>query len=44
MPGASGLFGGLMMLGMWLLPLLIVGLFMAGIVWIVRPLTKNSQQ
>ena len=44
MSGAFGWLGGLMILRMWLLPLLILGLIVAGIVWVIRSQTKNSQQ
>ena len=44
MMGASGysFFGGLMMFGMWLLPLSILVLVVLGIVWLVRNLTTKS--
>jgi hypothetical protein len=42
--GGFGLFGGLMMLGMFLYPLLILGLIAAGVYWLVKTVTKSKQQ
>lgn len=43
MHGVTGFFGGFWMLGMWLIPLLTLGLIIAGIVWVIRSLNKNTQ-
>lgn len=42
MGGGFGLFGGLMMLGMFLFPLLILGLIVAGIFWFVSNLNSSK--
>ena len=48
-PGASagvggfGMFGGLMMFGMLLYPILIIGLIVAGIVWLVKKAQNQLQ-
>jgi|GEM_PF-1236727 len=44
MMGGFGLFGGLMMFGMLLYPILIIGLIVAGIFWLVKTVTKHNQQ
>lgn len=43
MHGISGFFGGFWMLGMWLIPLLTLGLIITGIVWLIRSLNKDTQ-
>lgn len=44
MMGGFGLFGGLMMLGMFLYPLVVLGLIVAGIVWLVKATNRLNQQ
>jgi hypothetical protein len=41
--GGFGSFGGLMMLGMFLYPLLILGLVTAGVYWLVKIAMKQNQ-
>ncbi|MCF6277503.1 MAG: hypothetical protein L3J16_01980 [Anaerolineales bacterium] len=38
-----GLFAGFGMLGMWLLPLLTLGLIVAGITWVIRSAKNDTQ-
>ncbi len=42
--GMPGLFGGFGMLGMWLIPMLILGLIVAGIVWVIQIANKDKQE
>ena len=43
MPVGFGAFGGLMMLGMFLRPLLVWGLIAAGVYWLIRNASKQNQ-
>lgn len=40
--GLFGLFGGFGILGMWLIPLLILGLIVAGIIWVIQTVNKDK--
>ncbi|MBS4016276.1 MAG: hypothetical protein KGZ86_07595 [Candidatus Latescibacteria bacterium] len=44
MMSGFGMFGGLMMFGNFLYPVLIVGLAVAGIVWLVKAAQRPNQQ